>query len=159
MPPTAPALPTPPAQGGAIYIVRSGDTVSAIARRFNVTAAAIAVANSLEDPNRIRAGQRLVIPKPAAVLSVAEAMAVTEASKPRGGVLGVGDASTPVVSPREIQEFLEGKRTMFYVARKGDTIPRVAAIFKMEPLVLSQINQVGMEGEMIPGTRLIIPMK
>lgn len=161
MPTTPPSIPpaTVPIPSGTLYIVRGGDTLSAIAKRFNVTVDAIVVANRLPNASLIRPGQQLTIPKPAMVLSVAEAMAMTEAAKPRTGVLGVGDPNTPVVSPREIQEFLAGKRTMFYVARKGDTILRVASLFKMDPLVLSQINQVGMQGEMIPGTRLIIPMK
>jgi len=158
-PPSTPPAPTVPAPRGTLYVVRGGDTLGAIAKRFNVTVAAIVAANNLPNANLIRAGQQLIIPDRAMVLSVAEASAVAEASKPQVGVLGVGDASTPVVSPREIQEFLAGKRTMFYVTRKGDSIPRVASLFKMDPLVLSQINQVGMEGEMIPGTRLIIPMK
>ena len=158
VPAPAPSTP-PPVVGGTIYIVRGGDTLSAIAARFNVTVAALVVANNLMNANVIRPGQQLTIPKAGMVLSVAEAMATAASAKPQVGVLGVGDASTPVVSPREIQEFLAGKRTTFYITRKGDTIPRVAALFRMDALVLSQINQVGMKGEMIPGTRLIIPMK
>ncbi len=160
-PPASPTAPAPVvvSGGGTIYIVRGGDTLSAIAVRFNVTVPAIVAANQLSNANVIRPGQQLTIPKPAMVLSVAEAVATLEAQKPQVGVLGVGDASTPVVSPREIQEFLAGKRTTFYVTRKGDTIPRVAALFKMDALILSQINQVGMRGELIPGTRLIIPMR
>lgn len=151
-------LPSVPAVEGTLYIVRGGDTLGAIAKRFNVTVAALVVANSLTNANIIRPGQRLTIPKPGMVLSVAEAMASASAA-PQVGVLGVGDPSTPVVSPREIQEFLAGKRTTFYITRKGDTIARVAALFHTDALVLSQINQVGTQGEIMPGTRLIIPMK
>lgn len=154
-PPPAPV----PVVSGPIYIVRGGDILSAIAKRFNVTVAAIVVANSLPNANVIRPGQQLTIPKSSFVLSVAENLAAGEASKSQVGVLGVGDPNTPVVSTREIQDYLQGKRTTFYVTRKGDTIPRVAALFKMDALVLSQLNQVGTNGEMIPGTRLIIPMK
>jgi LysM repeat protein len=45
-----------------IYVVRWGDTLSAIARRFGVSAWAIAEANRITNLNRIYAGQRLVIP-------------------------------------------------------------------------------------------------
>lgn len=145
--------------GGTVYIVRGGDTLSAIAVRFNVTVASILAANRLTDANVVGAGQSLVIPKAAMVLGIAEANAMADAAKPRAGVLGVGDPNTPVVSPQEIKEFLAGKRTTFYVTRKGDTIGRVAGLFRIDPLILSQINQVGMEGELIPGTRLIIPMR
>lgn len=165
-PPPTPSVPTPeqPAPvepvpvSGSTYIVRSGDSLSLIARRFNVTVAALVAANNIADPNRIRVGQRLVIPSPSLVLSIAGTLAAEEAARPRVGVLGIGDPSTPVVTPGEIRAFLAGKRTTYYVARKGDTIPRIAALFRLDPLVLAQLNEVGTAGELIPGTRLIIPM-
>lgn len=151
--------PTPGLMGGTVYVVRGGDTLGAIAVRFNVTVAAMVAVNSLPNANVIRPGQRLTIPPPSMVLRAAESMAAASASDAAAGVLGVGDPNTPVVSQREVEDFLAGKRTTFYITRKGDTIPRVAKLFQMDALVLSQINQVGMAGEMIPGTRLIIPMK
>lgn len=153
------AEPEPLVTGGAVYVVKGGDTLGAIAMRFNVTVSAIVAANALPNANVIRPGQRLTIPKPAMVLRVAESAATASASRAAAGVLGVGDPNTPVVSSGEIADFLAGKRTMFYITRKGDTISRVALLFHIEPLVLSQLNEVGMNGELIPGTRLIIPMK
>ena len=47
----------------SIYIVRSGDTLSAIARQFSTTVQAIMTANGLTS-SRIYVGQRLVIPTP-----------------------------------------------------------------------------------------------
>jgi len=147
-----------PINGGSIYIVRPGDTLSAIAKRFNVTVPALVAANTLTDPNLIRVGQRLIIPKPQMVLTVAGVLAVQEAEKARMGVLGIGEAGT-TVTPEEIKAFLQGKRTTYYVTRKGDTIPKIAALFNIDPVILGQINQVGLDGELIPGTRLLIPMK
>ncbi len=48
--------------GGSVYIVRWGDTLSGIARRFGVSTAALAAANGIYNWNYIYAGQRLVIP-------------------------------------------------------------------------------------------------
>jgi soluble lytic murein transglycosylase-like protein len=45
-----------------VYVVKSGDTLSAIARRFNTTVTAIAQANNVANVNLIRVGQRLDIP-------------------------------------------------------------------------------------------------
>lgn len=50
---------TPPEQ---VYQVRPGDSASVIARKFNTSVPALAEANRLADPNRLRAGQKLVIP-------------------------------------------------------------------------------------------------
>lgn len=52
---------TPPAPG-QMHIVQRGETLYSIARRYNTTYWAIAVANHLSNPNVIYAGQHLVIP-------------------------------------------------------------------------------------------------
>ena len=44
------------------YRIRSGDTLSGIARRHNTTVDALARANNIENPDQIRRGQRLQIP-------------------------------------------------------------------------------------------------
>jgi len=50
------------AQGGAVHVVRAGETLSVIARLYGVSPAAIADANGLLNPNLIFVGQRLTIP-------------------------------------------------------------------------------------------------
>ena len=57
-----PVTPTPVA--GRTYVVREGDSLSAIAARFGVTEEEIQRANGIVDPNSIYAGQELVIPAP-----------------------------------------------------------------------------------------------
>jgi LysM repeat protein len=52
----------PSASGGQVYVVRPGDSVSAIAYRYGTTVAAIANANGLANASRIYVGQRLRIP-------------------------------------------------------------------------------------------------
>jgi LysM repeat protein len=45
-----------------VYIVKAGDTLYSIARRYNTTVAAIVAANGIVNANRISVGQRLIIP-------------------------------------------------------------------------------------------------
>jgi len=45
-----------------IYVVRSGDTLSAIARKHGVTVEALQSLNRISDPNKISVGMRLEIP-------------------------------------------------------------------------------------------------
>ncbi len=47
---------------GATHVVRPGDRLEIIARRYNSTAQAVAQANQLSNPDRILIGQRLQIP-------------------------------------------------------------------------------------------------
>lgn len=48
--------------GSTVVTVRSGDTLSSIARQYGVSMAALANANGISDPSRIRIGQQLTIP-------------------------------------------------------------------------------------------------
>jgi hypothetical protein len=59
--PTEPPPPTP-----QVYVVKDGDTMSKIARRFGVTVEDIMAANpQIKNPDRIRIGDRITIPPPA----------------------------------------------------------------------------------------------
>ena len=49
-------------QGSTIHTVAWGDTLFSIARQYDTTVDAVGKANSLADPTRIYAGQRLIIP-------------------------------------------------------------------------------------------------
>jgi len=60
--PGATATPTPPPGPTCIHIVRYGDTLYSIARRYGTTVAALVAANNIRNPNFIWVGQRLVIP-------------------------------------------------------------------------------------------------
>jgi murein DD-endopeptidase MepM/ murein hydrolase activator NlpD len=54
-----------------VYTVAPGDTLGAIASRFGVPLDVLIAANGLDDPNRIRVGESLVIPDASGALPVA----------------------------------------------------------------------------------------
>jgi hypothetical protein len=57
---------TPPAPTPQVYIIKSGDTLSKVAKRFGVTLEELLAANpEIKDPNKIGEGQEIVIPAPA----------------------------------------------------------------------------------------------
>ena len=49
--------------GGSMlpYVVQAGDTLSAIAKKYNVTLEQLMKWNNIKDPNLLTVGQRLVI--------------------------------------------------------------------------------------------------
>jgi LysM repeat protein len=57
-----PVGPGPSPTPGPYYVVRPGDTLTSIARRYGTTVHAIMSANNIPHPNRILAGQKLFIP-------------------------------------------------------------------------------------------------
>lgn len=64
--PTAPARTAPPfvaqaAPTAGTHVVASGETLYAIARRYNMSAQQLIAANGLANPNALRIGQRLVV--------------------------------------------------------------------------------------------------
>ena len=63
----APPAAAPAASGGSVYgfehVVRQGETLSTIAKAYNVTAKAIVEANRIKDANRLSIGQKLFIPE------------------------------------------------------------------------------------------------
>ncbi|MHB9093953.1 MAG: LysM peptidoglycan-binding domain-containing protein [Eubacteriales bacterium] len=50
--------------GGQVYVVKSGDTLYLIARRFNITVASILAVNPGLNPNYLMIGQQICIPVP-----------------------------------------------------------------------------------------------
>ncbi|MEN3003958.1 LysM peptidoglycan-binding domain-containing protein [Dehalobacterium formicoaceticum] len=61
--PSPTPTPTPTPRPPRTYIVRSGDTLYAIALRFGTTVDAIVDLNNIEDPDMIAPGQSLLIPR------------------------------------------------------------------------------------------------
>jgi LysM repeat protein len=62
---TAAVSPSPspsPSPAGEVYVVKSGDTLSDIAQRFDTTVEAIVEANDLDDPDTLAIGDELRIP-------------------------------------------------------------------------------------------------
>lgn len=51
-------------KSGYEHIVRSGETVSAIAQAYKVSVQSILKANRIKDPTKIRVGQKLFVPDP-----------------------------------------------------------------------------------------------
>jgi LysM repeat protein len=64
VPPPPPTIELPPAAELTTkkYTVKSGDSLSMIAKRFNVSRADLMKLNKLSDPNKIRVGQKLTLP-------------------------------------------------------------------------------------------------
>lgn len=90
----APA-PKPPAEA-VTHVVKAGETLGAIARKYQVTVGEIATANNITDPAKIRPGRELVIPgwkSPAA-----RASGATAAVAPAPANAAPKPAGTPLFS-------------------------------------------------------------
>lgn len=118
-----------PAQtGGAIYVVRAGDTLGRIAARYGTTVQALMNANGIRNANFIYVGQRLTIP---------------------GASSGSGVTSPPAAAPAS-------PAPGAYIVRRGDTLAAIAARFHTTVASLMRANNIANPNIIYVGQRLNI---
>jgi len=92
--PSTPAGPTA-TPAPVIYVVEQGDTLGAIAIRFDVSVEAIQDANGIDDPTTLQPGQKLVIPAAGSIPAVTRAAtAILEATS-----VAATPETTPIPQP------------------------------------------------------------
>lgn len=116
------------------YIVAQGESLSTIARRHGLSVAEVVALNRLTDPNKIRAGQTLVLP--------AGSSKTATVAPPRASVV-----VTPVAIP-------PGAST--YVVKSGDSLSVIAQRAGVKTSELKAAN--GLSGDKIMvGQKLVLP--
>ncbi len=138
--PTTPAVPTPPvgtepAVGRPTeYKVAAGDVPVTIAKKFNITVQALMDANPGLEPTKLKVGQTLHIPPPAATPPASRGTGVTSAAVESGG------AQT-------------------YTVKSGDNLTKIAAQFPgVTVRALRTVNNLTTD-QLKVGQKLRIPGK
>jgi murein DD-endopeptidase MepM/ murein hydrolase activator NlpD len=90
--------PTESTSVGTVYKVKPGDTLSQIAQHYGVSPVALAKANQLENPNRLRIAQRIAIPQDATTAWNPNRAVVETAYNPSEQQLAQSEPSLPVPS-------------------------------------------------------------
>lgn len=154
------------------YTVRSGDTLSGIAQRYNTTYQAIAEKNGISNPNLIYPGQRLLISGKYASSSGASGSGTYtvrsgDCLSTIGSRLGVSwksiasanDIRSPyTIYPGEVLTIPGGSTSsgQSYTVRSGDTLSEIAAQYGTTYTRLAQINGIGNPNLIYPGQTLRI---
>jgi murein DD-endopeptidase MepM/ murein hydrolase activator NlpD len=115
-------------------IVGTSDTLEVLARRYNVTPAAILAANGYKGPRTLSPGQQLIIPHAAATL--AAPATVAPASKP----VAVASAAPSV-----------------HVVNPGDTLASIARHNHLSVAELAKANNLDASAKLKLGTKLTVP--
>jgi murein DD-endopeptidase MepM/ murein hydrolase activator NlpD len=123
------------------YKTRRGDTLGSIARRFHTTVDALAAANDIANPNRIRVGQVLSLkPKPAPKL---KPIVATKPAK-------AAPLSAAVV-------VLAANGTSAYKVVKGDNLSDIAKKFSTTVAELRKLNHLKPKAKLQVGQVLSVP--
>jgi murein DD-endopeptidase MepM/ murein hydrolase activator NlpD len=124
-----------PAQGTTI-IVGTSDTLEILARRYNVTPAAILQANGYKGPRALSPGQQLIIPNPNAV-AAAPAVAVPLSRS----------VATPTAPPS------------IHIVNRGDTLLGIARRNHIMATELARANGIEPNAKLPLGMKLTVPAK
>jgi murein DD-endopeptidase MepM/ murein hydrolase activator NlpD len=135
VPPRSVAAARPAAQNGTTIIVGTSDTLDLVAKRYNVSAAAILQANGYKGPRMLSPGQQLIIPKQTAVAAAAPALAPA-ASKP------VAAAAAP---------------PSVHIVNRGDTLMSIARRNNVPVAELAKANNLDQSAKLSLGMKLTVP--
>ena len=128
--PLDPAIKSWPTAKTTVYTVKSGDVMSRIAQRYGLTVAEIMSLNDMTDPNRLRAGQKLVLP----------------------GSVDLAKSATRSTTPRQVAP----KDGALHVVVPGDCLSKIAAAYGVSQQSVRKANR--MKGDLVyVGQKLVIP--
>ncbi|MDR1457849.1 MAG: LysM peptidoglycan-binding domain-containing protein [Puniceicoccales bacterium] len=130
--------------GDGRYTVKPGDNLTLIAKHFGVKQAALQEANNIDNPNKLRTGQKLIIPGKLAI-AADEANSVKEKKN-----------NALVLPPQNTSKTSSGN---LYVIKSGDTIDKIARDLEVEKADLVKLNNLENNSSLQGGKKLLIPQK
>lgn len=172
-----------PLDQGSAYVVKAGDSLSAIAQQYGVSLQAIMAANNISNPSLIHVGQRLVIPGATApaptsdnptVHVVASGETVSAIAQKYGVSLQSLIEANSLADPSRIGS---GQRLKIpstgsagavpaapvaagpseYVVRAGDSLAGIAQQFNTTVAAVAAANAISDPSKISVGQRLTIP--
>jgi murein DD-endopeptidase MepM/ murein hydrolase activator NlpD len=135
VPPRSVAAARPSAPNGSTIIVGTSDTLDSLAKRYNVSPAAILQANGYKGPRVLSPGQQLIIPKQTAVAGAAPSLA-RAASKPVAAAAG----------PSSV-----------HIVNRGDTLISIARRNNVPVTELAKANNLDQSAKLSLGMKLTVP--
>ena len=160
-----PGPPGPPSKeelaSATKYTVKAGDNLGSIADSFGVLPSVIQSANGLEDPDMLRAGQELTIPRDvksaAASGTQGDAGASTVTATPSPTAT---PTATPAPSPTATRVASSGgapPSASGYTVKAGDTLYSIASAFRVKLADLQSANGLADPGHLKVGQQLSLP--
>ncbi|HKH00157.1 MAG TPA: LysM peptidoglycan-binding domain-containing protein, partial [Bradyrhizobium sp.] len=121
-------------QGPTTIIVGTSDTLEIVARRYNVSPAAILQANGYRGPRALSPGQQLIIPNQTAVV-----------------------APTPALAAPASRAVATSAPALVHVVNRGDTLLSIALRNHVSVGELARTNGIDPQAKLKVGTKLTVP--
>jgi membrane-bound lytic murein transglycosylase D len=135
------------------HTVRSGETLTTIARKLRVSRIDLAEANYLSARSRVRPGQKLIVPRPPTTLMAAQPDRPTPALEVRPLAVRASFISTDGPSDGDSDQPEAERRT--YRVKRGDTLSSIARLFSTNVSALKHWNRLR-SNHISPGQRLTV---
>jgi peptidoglycan lytic transglycosylase D len=135
------------------HTVRSGETLTTIARKLRVSRIDLAEANYLSARSRVRPGQKLIVPRPPTTLMAAQPDRPTPALEVRPLAVRASFISTDGTSDGDSDQPEAERRT--YRVKRGDTLSSIARLFSTNVSALKHWNRLR-SNHISPGQRLTV---
>lgn len=170
-----------------IYVVKPGENLWAIARKFAVDVATLTEANALPTPDRLQVGQRLTVPSPQAIveptlatiaerlrdgtvrqirpaLAVIHTVTVGESLASIARDYGVDAETLRAANPLARHPLRAGDQLrvppgkgVFHVVKEGETVEGLAERYRVDADAIMEANWLTEEGPLWVGEELFIP--
>lgn len=127
------------------YTVKSGDNLSTIARKNNITLAQLTAANGLSTKAILRPGQKLIIPTKTA----------SGAATGSGSAAGVAAKSKDPFAAAAASN--SGSDAVKHVVRSGETLGAIARRYGVGQGEIAVANNISDPARIRPGMELVIP--
>lgn len=132
------------------YTIRSGDTLSTIAKKFHTSPHSLRKMNMLASRRLLKPGTKLFVPQ--SVQAISKTLL---------------SSSQPYFVPKETGRYSRRHHFLgrtyqlkpgdtLYMTRNGDTLQTIARRFRINLDTLKSINNIG-QGKISPGTHLVVP--
>jgi LysM repeat protein len=158
------------AEGGSTYVVKSGDSISKIAKKHGVKIAALRAANPKIKGDKVLVGQKIVIPGASATAAAAAPAAEAAPAAPVAAPATqepitpssvqpapAAPAPAPAMPAVETPAPVSQAQPLDYTVQDGDTLDSIAKLFIVRKEDIMTLNGVTDSAALKPGMKLKIP--
>ncbi|MFH1969547.1 MAG: LysM peptidoglycan-binding domain-containing protein [Verrucomicrobiota bacterium] len=151
VPATAESVSAPALAAGKEYVVLKGDSLSRIAKKCGTKISALREANKLQG-DKLKIGQKLIIPEATAVSAVSPAASAAPAAS-----MTIPAPAESVATPAAAAPMSITSSGITHIVQPGEDINSVAKLYAVTMDEIVELNQLGANRTVKVGQRLKIP--